>query len=471
MFSSEDELIFKYLNVKEELFFVLNIVKKYIIENKLIVTGGFALDLSLRSKNSFIYDKFTIPDYDVLSDQHLYHCNTLGALLCNLNRFDVDIINAIHNTTMRIKVFGYTVFDCTYIPSDIINKLPLYNYNNFVLIHPHFQMIDQYLSLSYLFNITGPNYNYNARLKKDYDRNKLIKKYFPQDLLSDLTTNETNLNDITSNKFITITIPLLYLYDGNYKYDIYKNDKKIETISSLTNYDTKKYLKDEYWFITTHKICCGPLLSYLLLIYDKNSNDEIKKLISLDIKNEALIIKINEKYKKIIFPDLMVNDVDYLLNIIQNIESDTKINTLENFTTFKEKNKILDIIPNSYNNNILNVYDITSKNMTLDVVNVKGYNFLICSPMYIVTMFLFKSFIVDDIYTHLYVDVSRYSYITLSSFQTHNLNDEQIWFLNNLYKDTNKNISKPKKNYLKKNDCKIKEDTFNIKESEVYNIS
>ena len=100
MYSSEDELIFKFLNVKDELIFALDVVKKYIIENELLLTGGFALDTSLRSKNSFIYDKYTLPDYDVLSDNHIHHINTLGLVLCNFNKFDVDIINAIHNTTI-----------------------------------------------------------------------------------------------------------------------------------------------------------------------------------------------------------------------------------------------------------------------------------------------------------------------------------------------------------------------------------
>ena len=201
MFTSEDEILFNYLDCKNDIFLALDVVKQYIIDNKLLITGGFALDLSLRSKGSFIYDKFTIPDYDVLSDKFDYHCNKLGLILCNLN-YDVDIINAIHNTTMRIKVLGFTVFDCTYIPTKILQKIPILEYDNFNLVHPHYQMIDQYISMTYLFNLTGADYNYSSRLKKDYERNNLIKQYFPEKILkfNDLYNNfnikqKSNLKD------------------------------------------------------------------------------------------------------------------------------------------------------------------------------------------------------------------------------------------------------------------------------------
>jgi hypothetical protein len=257
MFTSEDNIIFEYLDNKNELFLALDVVKEYIINNNLLVTGGYSLDLALKSKGSFIYDNYTIPDYDILSDDPVHHCNTLGLILCNL-KYDVDIIPAIHNTTIRIKTLGFTVFDCTYIPTNILNKIPTLEYDNFKLVHPHYQMIDQYISMTYLFNLTGADYNYTSRLKKDYERNELIKKYFPE---KELKIKNLKIN----NDFNTIKIPLNHLYNNpdNSKYfiKIYENDKYISSITDIRNY--KK--NNNSWFLSSLNVCCGPVLSFLLL--------------------------------------------------------------------------------------------------------------------------------------------------------------------------------------------------------------
>ena len=142
-----------------------------------------------------------------------------------------------------------------------------------------------------------------------------------------------------------------------------------------------------------------------------------------------------------------------------------------------ERNKLLDVVPNHYIINNMITYDISTKNMTVDVITVEGYNFLICTPMYISSIFLFYSFVKDDIYNYLYLEADRYSYLTISSFDSHNLNDEQLWYLDKLYnaKDENEleldRISKPKKMYLKRNNCTLKADSFDISKSYIYNIS
>ena len=470
MFSSEDNIIFEYLNVKDELFLALDIVKNYIIENNLILTGGFALDLSLKNKGSFIYDNYTIPDYDVLSNNHEEHCNKLGLILCNL-KYDVDIIPAIHNTTMRIKTLGFTIFDCTYIPTSIINKIPTLNYDNFILVHPHYQMIDQYISMTYLFNLTGADYNYASRLKKDYERNELIQQFYPEKLLKfnnlyaefDIK-NKKKLNDL--NNFKTVMIPLAFLYNNpnksDYNIKIYNEDKYINTINDLRNYKINDNLdKNNIWYLSSLNICCGPLLSFLLLNCI-NRQEKILDFLKLDIKDEQIIINIHNNFENILMPDIMINkDIELFLDK-NNIKA-----------TFK--NKILDIIPKSYENDI-RYYDISSKNMTTDIINYKGYNFMICSPLYILTIFKYKSIIFDDeynIYSYLYsyMLTNNLSYLTISSFDTNNLNDEQNWYIKNLTSKNDITISKPTRNYLKKESCILKNSTFEIEKSEIFQIS
>lgn len=423
LYKSEDELIHKFLDNKDDLDVALNVVKDYIIDNKLIITGGFALDLAFKTKNSFIYDSFTIPDYDVITDDNIKHCNNLGMILCNLNKFDVDIINAIHNTTMRIKVLGYTVFDCTYVPTLYLEKIPFINCNGFKIINPCYQMIDQFLSLSYLFNSTGPEYNYVARLKKDYNRNKLIQFYFDPKFKPSCKISE--YSNISMKHFKNCKI-----YSDTINTTLY--DYKLESIEKKTN---------NIWFFTDSNYCCGPILSAILLCFP----DHIK------IEDDMLFAKSNLPL------DLMYN---------------------KNNNDIEYQNKKLDIIPPSAlindsenKDETIMVYNIENKRMTLDIIPFKGFNFLICSPCYILSFLLFYCYqSSDDFYKFLYNEVIKKYYISISSFETHNLNDEEIWFIKNLKNSNDPELYKPVKNYLKKSECKMKSSIRTISELKVYNI-
>lgn len=420
LFKSEDELIYNFLDNKDDLELALNVVKEYIIENKLIVTGGFAMDLAFKTKNTFIYDSFTIPDYDVITDDNIKHCNNLGMILCNLNKFDVDIINAIHNTTMRIKVLGYTVFDCTYVPSEFLKKIPFINCNNFRIINPCYQMIDQFLSLGYLFNSTGPEYNYVARLKKDYNRNKLIQFYFDPKFEPECKVSEFSTVNMKNFKNCRI-------YSNTLNSTLY--DYKLESVSK----------NNENWFFTDSDYCCGPILSALLLCYPEH----------VKIKDDILFAKSSLPL------DLMYN---------------------KNDDSITYENKKLDIIPPSKliktNDGEIMTYNIENKRMTLDIIKVNGINFLICSPCYILSFLLFYCYQSDDdFYKLLYNEMIKKYYITISSFETHNLNDEEIWFIKNLKNANDPELYKPVKNYLKMNECKMKTTVRTINELNIYNIS
>ena len=52
----------------------------------------------------------------------------------------------------------------------LYNKIPSIQYNNFNIIDPKYQKINQYISMSFLFNNNGLNYNISSRLEKDYKR-------------------------------------------------------------------------------------------------------------------------------------------------------------------------------------------------------------------------------------------------------------------------------------------------------------
>lgn len=155
------------------------LTENYVSENKLVLTGGMAIDLALRTKDQSIYDDDAIPDYDIISDKNLEHANALAKILCNENIPDVNVINAVHITTVRVRVKNVVFLDATYVPTACIAKIPYLDVGHLRVVHPHYQLIDQRLSLAQLMMDTGVSLNVFNRLKKDTVRNALLRNAFP----------------------------------------------------------------------------------------------------------------------------------------------------------------------------------------------------------------------------------------------------------------------------------------------------
>ncbi len=157
----------------------LDTVKKYIIKNKLILTGGMAIDLALKEKGSGIYDKDVMPDYDFYSSDYHNTAYELGKILCKLGLENISIINALHSTTMRIRVQFVAVADITYIPKNIYDKISTINTKDgFLIVHPHFKMINIHRALSYPFQ-DSPYEVILHRYKKDITRFDLLYENYP----------------------------------------------------------------------------------------------------------------------------------------------------------------------------------------------------------------------------------------------------------------------------------------------------
>ena len=120
---SDEFLLFQHNFLKNDLKKCLELVKTYILENELMIVGGMAIDLSLKVQNSQLYDeKFQIPDYDVISFDNVLHANNIGDILCKNKFKNIAIIPALHKTTVRVQISGYTLFDSTFVPKFIYNN-------------------------------------------------------------------------------------------------------------------------------------------------------------------------------------------------------------------------------------------------------------------------------------------------------------------------------------------------------------
>jgi hypothetical protein len=158
----------------------LNIVKKYIIREKLIIVGGMAIDFALRLRGSNLYSNDEVPDYDFNTPRHWHDAYEIAQWLNRVNIEDVSVINALHPTTMRVRISGTSVADSTYIPRKIFENIPRLNYHGFDLVHPFYQYIDQHRALSYGYeNIDMDRPVLRNRWTKDMKRYELLWEKYP----------------------------------------------------------------------------------------------------------------------------------------------------------------------------------------------------------------------------------------------------------------------------------------------------
>lgn len=156
----------------------LEIVRKYIIDRKLILFGGLAIDYALRLKGSYIYSDDQRPDFDVLSTNSVEDAYDLVDLLITAGYTDVQAVRGIHVQTMRVRVDFNWVADIGYIPETVKNNIPTLDYNGITIVHPDYQRIDLHLSMCYPFN-DAPREVIFHRWKKDMTRYTLINKFYP----------------------------------------------------------------------------------------------------------------------------------------------------------------------------------------------------------------------------------------------------------------------------------------------------
>lgn len=158
----------------------IRIVAHYIYQHKCLLVGGISVDYALKSKkHSGIYDeKFELPDYDFYSSKFHEDALNIAKKLYLSGLRGISIINAKHPTTLRVRVNFVEVADITYVPQSIIDAIPTIGYRGFVIVHPHYQMIDQHSSLCHPFD-NPPNEVVLRRWEKDIKRYNLLYSYYP----------------------------------------------------------------------------------------------------------------------------------------------------------------------------------------------------------------------------------------------------------------------------------------------------
>lgn len=363
---NDEFLLFQNNYLKNDLKKCLELVKTYILENELMIVGGMAIDLSLKAKNSQLYDeRFQIPDYDVISFDNVLHANNIGNILCKNKFKNIAVIPALHKTTVRVQMSGYTLFDSTFVPKFIYNKLPFMKFENFKFIHPIYQKIDQFTSLSFLFEVTGPEYNITHRLKKDIIRKNLLSQYYN---LNNTDIDTEDLESYTTKctlDFKSINLDL-NLFNNKIinKIKIFNKDKIIYDKTSVDIDKFNKYLNIDNNYVD--------ILNNNDIFYSIDCNFTHHGIFAYSIMYRKFIDTIKEiKNKKIISKDY--------LDIITKLENDILIKTPIN--SFDKKNNIIQFqMPNNIpfviinnNNSISNIYNNLKKVYKIpQIINFEG---------------------------------------------------------------------------------------------------
>lgn len=165
--------------MKDLLLQALEYVKHFMIKRGLILVGGMSIDCSLRLKNLKLYGDDEIPDYDMYSPSPEL-AYLLGHELCEKKFPSVDVITAIHTTTMRVRVDGNVVADITYMPPRLFEKLRTQEYQGMKIVHPYYNMMDQFRSMSGPYE-NPPNEVIAERWTKDIDRFNMLIRAYPLD--------------------------------------------------------------------------------------------------------------------------------------------------------------------------------------------------------------------------------------------------------------------------------------------------
>lgn len=156
----------------------LDHVRHFIIRNALVLVGGMSIDSALRLKGERLYDDDEIPDYDFYSPRNAEHAYLLGSELCEKKYPTVDVIPAIHTTTMKVRVDGNVVADITYMPLEIFERLRTLEYRGMRTVHPWMVMLDQFRSLSMPYE-NPPHEVIFERWRKDITRFNMLHKAYP----------------------------------------------------------------------------------------------------------------------------------------------------------------------------------------------------------------------------------------------------------------------------------------------------
>jgi hypothetical protein len=367
----------KLKNVYNEYNDVIKLISKFIIKKKLILYGGFVINLILPNKLRF-YKDYTINDFDCLSKNPLKDSIELANIIKMKGYTYIKIKKAKHQGTYRVYVYGKQIFDISIIKSNIYDNLLKYSKKekkNLIHFKDNYKIIPlPIIKKNLYYELSRPEQS-GYRWEKIYERLNILNTIYPTKILN--------------IKYTCIKIPS--------KYD--------QLTKSILQYvkKSKNPIIDSFALKIYKKLnvnCCGRINDYSKYItilstdYDKTKNDIINiikksKMNNYDIDISNFIDKENILYTY------------YDINIIN-----------------KDDNTIF---------NLINIINVKNECFSINNTNTNLNNYTIGS-LDTILYFLYTTYIYNTIYTSdpILADEKLYYINQYEKFIIENINNNII---------------------------------------------
>ena len=342
----------KLKNVYNEYNDVINLISKFIIKKKLILYGGFVINVILPKKLRF-YKDYTINDFDCLSKNPLSDSIELAKIIKEKGYTYIKIKKAKHQGTYRVYVYGKPIFDISIIKSNIYDNLLKYSKKEKKNLK-HYK--DKYniiplpiIKKNLYYELSRPEQS-GYRWEKIYDRLNILNKTYPTPILN--------------IKYECIKIPAIYqLLTKNILEYI-----KISKNPVIDSFALKIYKK-------LNLNCCGRVNDYSKYITILSTDYE-------QTKNDIIAIIKNKGNK--------LNN--YEIDITNHVDKDNLLYTYYDINIInKEDNTIF---------NLINIINVKNECFSINNGTKREYNNFTIGSLDTILYFLYTTYIYNTIYTN-----------------------------------------------------------------------
>ena len=367
----------KLKNVYNEYNDVIKLISTFIIKKKLILYGGFVINIILPKKLRF-YKDYTINDFDCLSKNPLNDSIELAKIIKSKGYSYIKIKKAKHQGTYRVYVYGKQIFDITIVKSNIYDNLLKYSKKEKKDLK-HYK--DKYniiplpiIKKNLYYELSRPEQS-GYRWEKIYERLQILNKIYPTQSIK--------------VKYECVKIPPLYKGLVN-NILAYINKSKTPIIDGFALKLYKNMVVN----------CCGRIsehskyITILSTNYEQTKNDVMKIIKDCDLTNHRVDINNFVDKEAVLYTHFDINIIN------------------------DDDNTIFNLI------NIINV-----KNECFSInKNIKGYTI---GSVDTILYFLYTSYIYNTIYT---------SDALLSSEKQYYINEFEDYIKNNLHNNIQKRL-------------------------------
>lgn len=312
----------KLKNVYNEYNDVINLISKFIIQKKLILYGGFVINIILPKKLRF-YKDYTINDFDCLSKDPLKDSIELAKIIKSKGYSYIKIKKAKHQGTYRVYVYGKQIFDISIVKSNIYENLLKYSkkdMKNLKYYKDKYNIIPlPIIKKNLYYELSRPEQS-GYRWEKIYERLHILNNIYP--------TQKFAID------YKCVKIP--YIYKGLTKNILDYIKRSANPI--IDSFALKIYTR-------SNVNCCGRINDYSKYItilstdYEKTKNEIAKIIKDCNLLNHSIDIDNFVDKENILYTyydiNIINNDNNTIFNLINiiNVKNECfSINNINNYT-------------------------------------------------------------------------------------------------------------------------------------------